>query len=107
MYLRQVEIEGFKSFGRRFTVEFHAGLNVLVGENGAGKTGVINALRQLFQDSESGKRSINERDFHKSFELEAVPATSFAIKAIFGDLSVFEKVALDSWCVDKTKLCSI
>jgi len=98
MYLRQVEIEGFKSFGRRFTVEFHAGLNVLVGENGAGKTGVINALRQLFQDSESGKRSINERDFHKSFALEAVPATSFAIKAIFGDLSVFEKVALDSWC---------
>ncbi|WP_237882186.1 ATP-dependent nuclease [Pseudomonas sp. PGPR40] len=98
MYLRQVEIEGFKSFGRRFTVEFHAGLNVLVGENGAGKTGVINALRQLFQDSESGKRSVNERDFHKSFELDAVPASSFAIKAIFGDLSVFEKVALDSWC---------
>lgn len=38
MYLKQLEIEGFKSFGRRFTVEFHAGLNVLVGENGAGKT---------------------------------------------------------------------
>ena len=98
MYLRQLEIEGFKSFGRRFTVEFHEGLNVLVGENGAGKTGVINALRQLFQDSESGKRSINERDFHKSFEIDAVPASSFAITATFGDLSVFEKIALDSWC---------
>ncbi|KKX62374.1 ATP-dependent nuclease [Pseudomonas putida] len=98
MYLRQLEIEGFKNFGSRLTIEFHAGLNVLVGENGAGKTGVINALRQLFQDSESGKRSVNERDFHKSFELDAVPASSFAIQAIFGDLSVFEKVALDSWC---------
>ena len=98
MYLRKLEIEGFKSFGKRFTVEFHEGLNVLVGENGAGKTGVINALRQLFQDSESGKRSINERDFHKSFELNSLPASSFAITATFGDLSVFEKVALDSWC---------
>jgi len=98
MYLRQLEVEGFKSFGRRFTVEFHEGLNVLVGENGAGKTGVINALRQLFQDSESGKRSVSERDFHKSFELDAAPASSFAITATFGDLSVFEKVALDSWC---------
>lgn len=98
MYLRQLEIEGFKSFGRRCAVEFHPGLNVLVGENGAGKTGVVNALRQLFQDSESGKRSVNERDFHKSFELEATAAVSFSIKAIFGGLSVFEKVALDSWC---------
>lgn len=98
MYLKQLEIEGFKSFGKRFMIEFHAGLNVLVGENGAGKTAVVNALRQLFHDSESGKRSVNERDFHKPFELDALPAASFAIKATFGELSVFEKVALDSWC---------
>lgn len=36
------------SFPDPFTIEFQDGLNVLVGENGAGKTGVIAALRQLF-----------------------------------------------------------
>ncbi|MCQ2996549.1 AAA family ATPase [Pseudomonas syringae] len=98
MHLRQLDIEGFKSFGKPFTIEFHPGLNILVGENGAGKTGVISALRQLFQDSESGRRSINERDFHKPFELDSKPAASFTIRATFGDLNVLEKVALDSWC---------
>jgi predicted ATP-dependent endonuclease of OLD family len=71
MHLRQLDVEGFKSFGNPFVIEFHPGLNILVGENGAGKTGVISALRQLFQDSESGRRSVNERDFHKPFELDS------------------------------------
>jgi predicted ATP-dependent endonuclease of OLD family len=98
MHLRQLDIEGFKSFGKPFTIEFHPGLNILVGENGAGKTGVISALRQLFQDSESGRRSVNERDFHKPFELGKIAAASFTIRATFGELSVLDKVALDSWC---------
>ena len=98
MHLRQLDIAGFKSFGNPFTIEFHPGLNILVGENGAGKTGVVSALRQLFQDSESGRRSVDERDFHKPFELDSTPAASFSIRATFGELSVLDKVALDSWC---------
>ena len=74
MYLRTLDIHGFKCFGEPFTIEFHDGLNVLVGENGAGKTGVIAAVRQLFNDSESGKRLINERDFHRGFHEAAVAA---------------------------------
>ncbi|MGC3130643.1 AAA family ATPase, partial [Pseudomonas aeruginosa] len=38
MYLRTLDIHGFKCFGEPFTIDFHDGLNVLVGENGAGKT---------------------------------------------------------------------
>jgi predicted ATP-dependent endonuclease of OLD family len=52
MYLRTLYIQGFKCFGEPFAIELHDGLNVLVGENGAGKTGVISAIRQLFNDSE-------------------------------------------------------
>ena len=59
MYLRTLDISGFKCFGDPFTIEFQDGLDVLVCENGAGRTGVIAALRQLFNDSESGKRVIN------------------------------------------------
>ena len=41
MYLRTLDVQGFKCFGEPFTIELHDGLNVLVGENGAGKTGVV------------------------------------------------------------------
>lgn len=34
MYLRTLDLHGFKCFGEPFTIEFHDGLNVLVGENG-------------------------------------------------------------------------
>lgn len=72
MYLRTLDISGFKCFGEPFSIEFHDGLNVLVGENGAGKTGVISAIRQLFNDSESGKRMISERDFYRGFDAGSV-----------------------------------
>ncbi|MEE3972503.1 AAA family ATPase [Pseudomonas viridiflava] len=53
MYLRTLDVRGFKCFEELFSIELHDGLNVLVGENGAGKTGVVSAIRQLFNDSES------------------------------------------------------
>lgn len=51
MYLRTLDVRGFKCFGETFSIELHDGLNVLVGENGAGKTGVVSAIRQLFNVS--------------------------------------------------------
>ena len=36
MYLRTLDVQGFKCFGETFSIELHDGLNVLVGENGAG-----------------------------------------------------------------------
>ena len=98
MYLRILEIQGFKCFGERFSIEFGDGLNVLVGENGAGKTGVVSAIRQIFNDSESGKRFINEGDFYRGFEKDAVAAESITIEATFGGLSEPEGVAFVDWC---------
>lgn len=98
MYLRTLDIHGFKCFGEPFSIDFHDGLNVLVGENGAGKTGVIAALRQLFNDSESGKRLINERDFHRGFDKEAVAAPKIDIQATFSDLDENDSIAFRDWC---------
>ncbi|MCF5196438.1 ATP-dependent nuclease [Pseudomonas syringae] len=98
MYLRTLDIHGFKCFGEPFTIEFHDGLNVLVGENGAGKTGVVAAVRQLFNDSESGKRLINERDFHRGFHEEAVTAQRIDIQATFSDLDENDAIAFRDWC---------
>lgn len=98
MYLRRLDVSGFKCFGEPFTIEFNDGLNVLVGENGAGKTGVISAVRQLFNDSESGKRMISERDFHRGFDAGAVASEQIHIQATFSDLDANDAVAFEDWC---------
>lgn len=109
MYLRALDVRGFKCFGEPFTIEFHDGLNVLVGENGAGKTGVISAVRQLFNDSESGKRIIGEHDFYKGFEAGAFASEELQIQATFSDLDDKDATAFDEWCgnYDEAKLTFI
>lgn len=98
MYLKTLTIDGFKCFECDFSIELHDGLNVLVGENGAGKTGIVSAIRQLFNDSESGKRLIHERDFYRGFERGAVAAESIRIAATFSDLQGDEQTAFIDWC---------
>ncbi|WP_223542981.1 ATP-dependent nuclease [Pseudomonas sp. GL-B-12] len=98
MYLRILEIDGFKCFNTGFTIELHDGLNVLVGENGAGKTGIISAIRQLFNDSESGKRNIHERDFYRGFEPGALATEAIRIEATFSGLDQDESTAFIDWC---------
>jgi predicted ATP-dependent endonuclease of OLD family len=109
MYLRTLHVRGFKCFGEPFTIDFHYGLNVLVGENGAGKTGVISAVRQLFNDSESGKRIIGERDFYKGFEPGAFASDELKIQATFSGLDDRDATAFDEWCGnhDEAKLTFI
>ena len=80
---------------------------MLVGENGAGKTGVISAVRQLFNDSESGKRTISEHDFYRDFEAGAVAAESIQIEATF-QIDDQDAIAFESWCAnhEEAKLTS-
>ncbi|MGL6130883.1 MAG: AAA family ATPase, partial [Fusobacteriaceae bacterium] len=44
MYLKAVEIYGFKSFGERIYIEFDKGLTSIVGPNGSGKSNIMDAV---------------------------------------------------------------
>lgn len=97
MYISKLTAKGYRCFNEQFDITMAEGISVIVGENGAGKSAIINAIRQLFQDSEAGRYSVTEDDFASPFSATAATSSSFSISVEFDGLDNDEKIAFLPW----------
>ena len=98
MYLSKISIKDFRLFSDEVEVSFLKGLNLLVGENGSGKSSVVDAIRALLGENEFLRRGILDEDFSSVFyKSQKISSESFFISGVFSNLADVQKVEYLSW----------
>jgi putative ATP-dependent endonuclease of OLD family len=99
VYLRRIRAQNFRVFGDGTTGpelnwELTEGLNVLVGENDAGKSAVVDAIRQVLWTTSYESVRLYEHDFHI---LGSTRAGTLFIEATLCDLTEDQQSAVLDW----------
>ena len=65
MFLKRLDVIGFKSFAQRVTVDFVKGVTAVVGPNGSGKSNITDAIRWVLENNR--RKSPAEEKWKTSF----------------------------------------
>ncbi|WP_431286758.1 ATP-dependent nuclease [Roseateles chitinivorans] len=99
MHLQRIRAENFRAFGDgknspQLDWTLSPGLNILVGENDAGKTAVIDAIRHILWTTSYEFIRLFEQDFHVHGEERA---QSMFIEATLADLDEEQEASVLEW----------
>lgn len=99
MYLKRVRASNYRAFGDGANApildwELSPGMNILVGENDAGKTAVVDAIRQILWTTSYEFVRLFETDFHISGSKRSA---ALFIEATLADLSTDQEAAVLEW----------
>lgn len=79
MYINKIHIQNYRNFND-FTMQFHKGLNVIVGPNNSGKTGLLYAINLLGNPSDVSVDDFNKNNILRYAELYMETAPSIVIE---------------------------
>lgn len=99
MYVHRIVAENFRAFGeqksgKHLDLTLNKTLNVIVGENDAGKTAVVDAIRYALLTTSFEFIRLEDDDFHVE---GAVRADHLSIEVELRDLSLSQQAALAEW----------
>ena len=69
MYISSIKIKNFRNFDN-IDIDFHEGVNVLIGHNNSGKSNLLRALSLIFDDSV--RKQLSVEDFNNSLTKESL-----------------------------------
>lgn len=69
MYISGIEIKNFRSFDN-INIDFHEGVNVLIGHNNSGKSNLLRALAIIFD--RTVKKQLSVEDFNNSLTIDSL-----------------------------------
>ena len=104
MYIAEIRIENFRLFGsddEAFILPLSPGLTALVGENDAGKTAVIDALRLVVGTRDQDWLRVDPVDFHQSTP-GGERADQIAIRLTFRGLTTADRGAFAEFLTYET-----
>ncbi|MBP2033222.1 putative ATP-dependent endonuclease of OLD family [Clostridium algifaecis] len=99
MYLSKISIKGYRLFDEEISIKFNKGINVLVSENGCGKSTIIDAIRMLLNEDDYSRNGVNQEDFYYSID-NSIQSEEINIKGKFSDLSDKKKIEYLTWLDD-------
>ena len=73
MYISKIRIKGYRNFKDK-TIEFHEGINVIIGPNNAGKSNLLRAL-DLVLNTDTSKR-LTLFDFCRNCTIDELKAAA-------------------------------
>ncbi len=110
MYLKHIRAQNYRAFGDGVSGpaldwELNPGLNILVGENDAGKTGIVDSIRQVLLTTSYEPVRLFEQDFHIN---GADRAHTLTVEATLCGLSPDQEASVLEWLtLEKDGTCSL